>query len=1230
MSADLFRRLGLKLDPGSAPQLRTATGQVTTCLGTVTVRLALKAEGCTWRQRVRLTVAELSADTDIILGVPWFLEWNPWMDWHSNTVRLIMAPKYVFKAQPRRRGMARPEPVGSGRRTGEAGESPSVCSRVDLRQLSVKQFVREFADDMPEEVFLFFIRRDDDLTERVGVENRPSHLPDDVDPRVQSLLEKYSSVFPARLPEGEPTHSFRHFVKTLPGAEPYVRYPYRLSRPEMLEAEVQIKDLIATGRIRVSSSPWGAPILFARKKDGGLRMCVDYRALNKLTEKNKYPLPRIDDLLDKLRSASFFSSLDLASGFWQIPVVEEDRAKTAFLTPMGQFEWNVIPFGLCNAPSTFQAMMDTVLREYVGQFTVVYMDDVMVFSETIEEHLRHLELVFRRLQQYGLYCRPHKCNFLRPEIKFLGFIVGGGRQRVDPETTRVVREWPLPREHTHVCSFLGLVNHCRKYIRGLAATALPLTRLMSEKEPFEWGGEQQAAFDALKAALCESPVLRLYDPDKPIRVVTDASDWAVGAVLLQDFGEGWQPVAYDSVKLKPAETRYSTYDRELYAILRALRHWRCYLFGQHFEVITDHATLRHLMTQPLLTNSRRIRWLDEMSDYSFEILYAPGKTNPADPLSRIPYLDAVGADQLARVRHTEFGFEEAGPPLGLSRLVVTVESDAALVERLRQGYAQDPFFVSPTNRQLFDEREGLLYYKGRVCVPDDPELRRTLLRELHETEYSGHFGIRRTLDAVSRLYYWPRMSRDVRSYVLSCRVCQRTKVLGTRPAGELAPLPVPSRRWEDVSMDLITHLPTSPESGNTSVVVFVDRLTKMTHFVPCHHTITAVQLAELFIQHVFRLHGLPKRVVSDRDSKFTSDFWRHVFKCLGTKLHMSSGYHPQTDGQTERMNRTLEEMLRAFCGAPAMQDRWEDYLPLVEFQYNNGMQASTGFSPFFLNTGQHPHTPVSLTAGAEAVTMRVPSAEVWLKAMEEALAAAQAAMERAQANQALYYNRTRRPVEYKVGDRVYVAVQGLPKGRRGPKVGHRRMGPYPIRQRIGKNAYRLDLPATWTAHPVFHVSYLEPARSDPMVWHEPPKLGKVLEARWMGPQGERTLWFRVEHQNTRADEDVWLTAAELQQAAPALYFDWRQSHDAAAVPVSILAERSIEGDDWGIEFQVLYNDGAKLWIQDWLLRQRAPGLVDEFYGEIDSAEAEEEAQTAPVMRLHVRQLCAARWLHHPL
>jgi hypothetical protein len=348
------------------------------------------------------------------------------------------------------------------------------------------------------------------------------------------------------------------------------------------------------------------------------------------------------------------------------------------------------------------------------------------------------------------------------------------------------------------------------------------------------------------------------------------------------------------------------------------------------------------------------------------------------------------------------------------------------------------------------------------------------------------------------------------------------------------------------------------------------------------------------------------------------------------------------------MNRTLEEMLRAFCGTPAMQDQWENFLPLTEFQYNNGVQSSTGYTPFYLNVGQHPHTPVSLTAGEESVAMQVPAAEVWLKAMEEALAAAQAAMERSQASAVQYYNRSRRPVEYKVGDFVYVAIQGLPKSRRGNKIGPRRRGPFKVVERIGRQAYRLDLPVTWNAHPVFHVSYLHPHRTDPQSWHEPPRLASVVEARWRGPQGERTLWFQVRHEDPAADEDIWMTQAELQTAAMHLWFDWNRDHNPDCVPVQILQERPHATERHTTEYQVLYNDGAKLWLEDEIVHYRAPTLMAEYIARVHVPDSStttlpDEAFDAqgypipsaawpgatPIMRATVRRLCATQWVRHP-
>ncbi|GJP83868.1 hypothetical protein CLOP_g13969 [Closterium sp. NIES-67] len=391
--------------------------------------------------------------------------------------------------------------------------------------------------------------------------------------------------------------------------------------------------------------------------------------------------------------------------------------------------------------------------------------------------------------------------------------------------------------------FLGFVNYIRRFIPNTAGLSALLTDRLKDHDCFWWGEKQQAAFDQLKIALTSSPVLRISDPNRPYEVVTDASDIAIGAVLLQDFGDGLQPVAYESRKLQGAEKNYTVHDKEMLAIVHAFKTWRCYLTGADVTVRTDHKSLQYLRAQPNL-NPRQIRWLDFLeSNFHYTITYKRGANNIADALTR------------------------------------------------------------PT---------------------------------VH-----------------TRNYYWPNMADDVRKYVSSCTICQIMKSSHQRAAGLLQPLDPPERPWQHVTMDYVTGLPADP-SGNDAILVVVDRLTKMAHFIACQQTITAEQTAQLFIANVIRLHGLPSAIISDRDPKFTSNFWRHLWDQFGTKLQFSSAYHPQTDGQTERVNQTMEQLIRTTCTDPST---WEKSLPLLEFAYNNATSATTNHSPFFLNYGQDPVVP---------------------------------------------------------------------------------------------------------------------------------------------------------------------------------------------------------------------------------------------------------------------------------
>ena len=1089
--------------------------------GTVRCKLAVPSHTGTgkrtFRQTLTFTVVDLHRH-EIVLGYPFLQQHNPAVDWRAQTLF------FTFKRQPYLlRGV---DPKCS-----------STTASAQISEMNASAFTQLCRSDGILCTFLMFIQPSSgDLGQRVGKEMAKSELPPDIPPEVLELIAKYPDTFPAEHMKRVPQTTFWHRIELLPGSRPVSRNPYRLSTPEMDELRNQVAELLATGRISRSNSPFGAPVLFARKKDGGLRFCVDYRALNKMTVKNKYPLPRVDDLIDRLKDATCFSSLDLASGFWQVPLAEEDRYKTAFNTPLGQFQWTVMPFGLCNAPSTFQTMMDTVLRDFIDEgFVVVYMDDICIYSSSPERHLRHLERVIARLGEQGLYCRPHKCSFMKTELKFLGLLVGGGKRWVDPAVKSAVSEWPIPTTRTELRQFVGFCNFYRDFIEDFSAIAAPLTSLMSEKVSFpaSLSGDHLSSFTKLRDALVSAPAMRIFNPDaKPLRLRlrTDASDYAIGAVLEQDFGNGYQPIAFHSKKFNDAQRNYSTYDRELLAIVDACKTWRCYLLGHYFEVYTDHATLKHFQTQPDVGNSRRVRWLDDLSEYDFDIFYTSGKTNPADALSRLQLLHATphGFDPVCDWPTASASFTSSPPSSAPSSASLCASSssstpssassssssptlDPGLRDLFLKAYAADPH-CKPHFR-------GDLLYIGdhpdhRLYVPDDGELKRRIMREFHEAPYSAHPGVHRSIRLISRVFYWPGMTRDIKRYVRGCPLCHINKVGNQKPSGLLQPLPVPTARWTDIAMDFITGLPPALDSGLDSILVLVDRFSKMAHFIPCSKTITASECADLFMREIFRLHGLPLSIVSDRDKLFTSEFWQCIFDRLGTSLKLSSSYHPQTDGQTERMNRTLEEMLRPYCTNPDRQRHWERYLPLAEFAYNNTPQTATGHSPFYLCYGLHPVSPIDLVTGTSHA-----ESQDYLQDLRSALIDAECMLDLAQQRMKRYADLKRSPSDLQVGDLVYISHAAFPPKRRGNKLTSLYYPqPFRVLEVIGSNAYRLDTPATWRMHNVFHASQLR---------RTPPR--RTLVPDHITDMGTRygQKMACVHWQDSTSDEDSWVPVSIL-------------------------------------------------------------------------------------------------------
>lgn len=909
---------------------------------------------------------------------------------------------------------------------------------------------------------------------------------DDVDlkRRAERIYKDYSFLFPPDLPPGlPPQRAVDHKIELYPDMKPPTQAPHKLSDRELTMLKELLDNLQHKQFITPSVSPYGAPVFFTKKNDGGRRLVVDYRRLNAQTVRNEAGLPSIDETFALVTGARVYSKLDLASGYHQLRVAPEDRHKTAFRTRYGHFQWNVLPFGLTAAPASFQQLMTELLAPYLDKFVACFLDDLLIFSATPEEHEQHLRLVLDRLSKERLFCKRSKCALFQRQVTFLGHLVD--ERGLDMEATKVsaIREWPRPKSLTELRSFLGLANYYRAFVRDYSRVALPLTDLLRTKtrsdgvavgQKLQWTDEAQSAFDALKSAVSSAPMLLRPLPHLPFLLHTDASDFAVGAALSQRTEAGVRPIAFMSSKLTPAEVKYAAYEKEALALIKALAHFRPFIDGRPITVVTDHHALTYLLTQQKLT-PRQARWTARLADYNVRITYQKGSLNVvADALSRRP----DHADPVPRIvdRQSPEARQLDAKELNLRATVQLTGSQlrddilqAQHDDELCQRLLRDPRSVD--NRQLeLHVRDGALYARDQLYVPDNSALKTRILREAHDAETAGHSGIARTFERVSRVYYWPNMQRQVADYIASCDVCQRSKASNQRPAGLLQPLPVPDRPWQSISIDLITALPRTRGTRYDAILVIVDRFTKMAHYVPTVTSVTGDQLVELLLRHVVRLHGLPASIVSDRDPRFTGAAWRDFWRLCRTTLRMSSAFHPQSDGQTERANRTLEEYLRAYTGY--QQDEWDRLLPLAEFAHNDSKQTSTGFTPFFLLYGHHPHSPLMQRA-ANLDEVRAPVAEDRFLRIAEALEQAKLNLIQAQQRQKAQADKRRSDAQYAVGDQVLLTTRHLRMP--GAKKLHPKfIGPFPVIERVGTAAYRLELPARYTFHPVQYVGHLRP------------------------------------------------------------------------------------------------------------------------------------------------------------
>lgn len=596
-------------------------------------------------------------------------------------------------------------------------------------------------------------------------------------------------------------------------------------------------------------------------------MCIDYRELNKMTVKNKYPLPRIDDLFDQLKGAAVFSKIDLRSGYHQVRVAEQDVAKTAFRTRYRHYELVVMPFGLTNAPTVFIDLMNRVFHDCLDQFIVVFIDDILVYSKSREEHEEHLRIVLRRLREKQLYAKFSKCEFWLDQVIFLGHTVPKEGISVDPSKIKAILEWQRPKTVKEVRSFLGLAGYYRRFVEGFAQLAKPLIALTKQKTPFVWSEACEECFQELKKRLTSALVLVLPQEGVDYDIYTDASLQGLSAVLMQ-LG---RVIAYASRQLKEYEMRCPTHDLELAAVVFALKIWRHYLYGAKSNIYTDHKSLKYFFTQKEL-NMRQRKWLELVKDYECEIKYQPGKANVvADALSRKTYLSRL-------TKQKELIEELCKEPIEvIPGRIARLEVQSTLLEEVRVNQVDDEW----CQRMIQQVHEGkvtefhlvdsVLYFKNRLCIPHNDELRKRILTEAHDTPYTAHPGTTKMYQDVKKGYWWPGMKKDIAEFVAKCLICQQVKAEHQRPSGLLHPLSILEWKWESISMDFITGLP-RVQRGYNAIWVIVDRLTKSAHFLPVKESTTTDQLAQIYIKEIVRLHGVPKTIVSDRDSRFVSTF----------------------------------------------------------------------------------------------------------------------------------------------------------------------------------------------------------------------------------------------------------------------------------------------------------------------------------------------------------------------
>ena len=974
---------------------------------------------------------------------------------------------------------------------------------------------------------------------------------------VRELVAQYTDVFAS--PDGKMGRTdIAHHHIDLVDPHPVKQRLRRAAQAHQEIIDREVTHMLDEDVVEPSDSPWASPVVMVKKKDGSWRFCVDYRKLNDNTRKDSYPLPNIDDTFDSLAGSRYFCALDLASGYWQVKMADADKEKTAFITKQGLFQFKVMPFGLCNAPATFERLMELVLKGYLWKRCLVYIDDVVVYGRSFRETLTNLRLVLERIRAAGLKLKPSKCELFRKEILYLGFMVTGKGVRPDPSKVAKVRHWPRPCNQVDVRAFLGFAGYHRRFVQGFAEIAKPLTELTAKNAPFEWGGAQQRAFLLLREALSTCPVLYHPVPSAEFILDTDASNFAAGGVLSQVVDGVERVIAYSSIALNRAQMNYCTTHRELLAVVLMTQRYRHYLLGRRFRLRTDHSSLRWLLNYRDI-DGMLARWLVKLQEYDMAIEHRPGKLHGnADGLSRchkcknpecagnfqpdtdgdtpsdselcyadvLPVRSGCGAvssdfsgepedletavcragmhglvtasrtDIHVRLRATELdnrlrdlpylgGYssrdiaekQRADPSIGPIYLAVEKGEKPALEVR-RTFNSETQALVARWNQLRI--QAGLLY---RAVIPPwqtrtimqlvlPRSLRTEVLHQLHDLRVVGHLGIQRTVARVQQRFYWPGCTLDVARWCAACPQCAGRK-------GKPAPGRIPMQNikvgapFDMIALDILDTHRVTPR-GYRYILVLSDYFTKWTDAFPLRRQ-TAEECAKLLLTRFVVYHGVPKRILTDQGTQFESTLFRSLASALGSEKVHTVSYRPQTDGQVERFNRSVLNMLSAFVCDRA--NDWDQHLPFVLMAYRSSVHSSTGCTPFMMLHGREQNLPVDVMFPTAAETGPGPQCgPEYVEWMRRAIATAhefaRAHLDKAALRQKRGYDaHAKERGGFVPGDKVRYYY---PPARQGNKFGKPWIGPFTVVKKVTDVDYKIRRDSDPRRVIVTHLDHLKP------------------------------------------------------------------------------------------------------------------------------------------------------------